>query len=91
MLEPPSGQTCAQYMDTYITGHGGYLQNPDATTSCIFCAYRTSDEFLESSFNILYSHRWRDIGLMMVYIGFNVSTVRFPMSFCAEIWAPHRL
>ena len=60
-------------MNTYITDNGGYLSNPDATSGCDFCTYRTSDQFLENSFNIFYSHRWRDIGLLMVYISFNVS------------------
>ncbi|KAL5527915.1 hypothetical protein ACEPAG_6716 [Sanghuangporus baumii] len=74
-VQPPSGQTCAQYMNTYISNHGGYLQNPDASSSCNFCAYRTTDEFLESSFNIMYSHRWRDVGFMMVYICFNIAAI----------------
>ncbi|KAL5529901.1 SNQ2_5 [Sanghuangporus sanghuang] len=74
-VEPPSGQTCAQYMDPYISNHGGYLQNPDASSSCNFCAYATTDEFLESSFNIMYSHRWRNIAFMVVYIVFNVAAI----------------
>ena len=77
-LEPPSGQTCSQYMSTYIADHGGYLQNPDASASCNFCTYRTSDQFLQSSFNIFYSHRWRNVGLMVVYFTFNVSIMSSP-------------
>ncbi|EJD01720.1 uncharacterized protein FOMMEDRAFT_111764 [Fomitiporia mediterranea MF3/22] len=74
-ITPPSGQTCSQYMNPYISRAGGYLLNPDASTDCQFCAYRTTDEFLETSFNIFYSNHWRDFGLMMVYIGFNIAMI----------------
>lgn len=50
----------------------GYLTNPDATLGCQFCAYRRTDEYLAKSFNIFYSHRWRDFALTFGYIAFNV-------------------
>lgn len=70
---PPNGSTCANYMQQYISQVGGYLTNPDATSNCQFCQYRTTDEFLGNSFNILYSHRWRDIGIVLGITVFNVS------------------
>ena len=72
-IEPPSGQTCGEYMSNYIQLAGGYLTNEDATSSCEYCTYRTTDAFLEESFNIYYSNHWRDFGIFCAYIVFNVS------------------
>lgn len=69
---PPSGQTCAQYMSTFISSSGGYLANPNATSSCQFCGVRTTDELLGANFNIFYDHHWRDFGLMIAFILFNI-------------------
>jgi ATP-binding cassette, subfamily G (WHITE), member 2, SNQ2 len=71
-LEPPSGQSCGSYMQSYISSAGGYLTNPDATSACEFCSSRTTDQFLGPSFNIEYSHHWRNFGFMMAFILFNV-------------------
>ena len=51
---------------------GGYLTNPDSTSACQFCSFRNSDEFLDLSFNIKYSNRWRDVGIFIAFIMFNV-------------------
>ena len=40
-ITPPSGMTCAGYMDSYISAAGGYLSNPDATSACQFCSVRS--------------------------------------------------
>ncbi|RDB26892.1 Brefeldin A resistance protein [Hypsizygus marmoreus] len=74
-LNPPSGQTCARYMEPYIQAAGGYLTNPDATAECNFCSVLDSDKFLEASFNIFYSHRWRDVGFMFAFTIFNIALV----------------
>ncbi|KAJ3558376.1 hypothetical protein NP233_g11520 [Leucocoprinus birnbaumii] len=70
-LNPPSGMTCAQYLNPFISSAGGYLTNPDATSSCNFCSMSTADQFLASGFNIFYDHAWRNFGLMIAYIAFN--------------------
>lgn len=72
-LTPPSGQTCGEYMATYISNAGGYLTDPSSTSTCQFCSTRTTDQFLGMSFNIFYSNRWRDVGLMCAFTVFNVS------------------
>ena len=72
-IEPPSGQTCAQYMGNFIQVAGEYLTNENDTSACHYCASRTTDAFLEESFNIYYSHHWRDFGIFCAYIIFNVS------------------
>jgi CDR ABC transporter len=64
-------------MQQYISNSGGYLKNPDATSLCEFCSSATTDQFLESNFNIHYSHHWRNFGLMMAFVGFNVSHPSF--------------
>ena len=74
-ITPPSGQTCSQYMDRYISSSGGYLTNPDATSSCQFCGVRTTDELLGANFNIFYRHHWRNFGFMIAYIIFNVRSL----------------
>ncbi|KAJ7852075.1 hypothetical protein B0H14DRAFT_3085739 [Mycena olivaceomarginata] len=71
-VDPPSGQTCGTYFAKYISFAGGYLTNSDATSACEFCSTATTDQLLGPSFNIIYSHHWRDAGLMFVYIGFNI-------------------
>jgi len=72
LIDPPSGQTCSQYLGMYISANGGYLSNPSATSQCQFCQHRTADEYLQINFNIRYSHRWRDVGIFIAFIAFNV-------------------
>ncbi|KAG6900276.1 hypothetical protein C0993_000464 [Termitomyces sp. T159_Od127] len=76
-LNPPSGMTCAQYMNNFIAFAGGYLTNPDATSDCTFCSVASSDQFLALNFNIFYSHRWRNIGIMFAFILFNIFCTYF--------------
>lgn len=42
-ITSPLGQTCGQYMNSYISHAGGYLTNPN---SCKFCSVRTTDELI---------------------------------------------
>ncbi|OCF39347.1 ATP-binding cassette transporter [Kwoniella heveanensis CBS 569] len=70
-FDPPSGDTCGSYMADYIGVAGGYLLDPSAQSGCQFCALESTNTFLES-FNIKYSNKWRDFGLMWVYIIVNV-------------------
>ena len=77
---PPSGQTCAQFLQPFVNLAGGYLANPDATNSCDYCAFRTSDQLLASSFNIFYDHRWRDVGILCAFVIFNVRLVQFSLT-----------
>ncbi|KAF9461727.1 pleiotropic drug resistance ABC transporter [Collybia nuda] len=74
-LTPPSGQTCGAFLQTYISNAGGYVANPDATSACDFCAFATTDQFLGASFNIFYSHHWRNAGILFGYILFNIAAL----------------
>lgn len=69
-FDPPSGQTCAQYMSDYISLAGGYLLEPNATRDCSFCTVEDTNVYLKT-LNSDYSHRWRNFGLLWVYILFN--------------------
>ena len=72
-LNPPSGMTCGEYMGLFISSAGGYLTNAADSVSCRYCSTRTTDQFLEGNFNIFYSHRWRNVGIMLAFTAFNVS------------------
>jgi ATP-binding cassette subfamily G (WHITE) protein 2 (PDR) len=75
-FDPPAGQTCGQYMAQYISQVGGYLQNADDTTKCSFCQISDTNVFL-SAVNSNYSDRWRNFGIMWLYIIFNVCMALF--------------
>jgi ATP-binding cassette subfamily G (WHITE) protein 2 (PDR) len=75
-FDPPSGSTCANYMDGFISANGGYLQNPSATSNCSFCAISSTNTFL-TNFGYGYSHRWRNFGFMWIYIIFNIAMALF--------------
>ena len=60
VFDPPVGETC-----------GTYLLNPSATANCWYCPLQTADQFL-ASLNMSWDTRWRNLGLMWVYIAFNV-------------------
>ncbi|EIM87152.1 pleiotropic drug resistance ABC transporter [Stereum hirsutum FP-91666 SS1] len=74
-LTPPSGQTCGDYLSSYINASGGYITDPSATDTCSYCSSATTDEFLANNFNIFYSQRWRNFGLMWAYIFFNIAAI----------------
>ncbi|KAG2073832.1 hypothetical protein BDR04DRAFT_1178890 [Suillus decipiens] len=71
-VNPPSGLTCAAYMDPYISSAGGYVTNPNATSQCLYCPYLTANEYLLSGFNISYSHHWRNLGIVLGIVVFNI-------------------
>jgi ATP-binding cassette subfamily G (WHITE) protein 2 (PDR) len=69
-FDPPSGQTCGAYLQTYINTAGGYVQNSQATENCSFCQIKSTNVFL-TSVSANYSTRYRDFGIMWVFIIFN--------------------
>lgn len=64
--------SCREYMEDYQSANGGYLLNPDAGSSepCNFCTLGYSNQYL-SSVSIDFGNRWRDFGLIWVYIVVN--------------------
>ncbi|KAF9242291.1 ABC-2 type transporter-domain-containing protein [Melanogaster broomeanus] len=85
-LQPPSGQTCGTYMGPYMSYAGGYLTNPAATTSCEFCPFRTTDQYMLLSFNITYGRHWWDMGIMLGVTVFNVLAI-FALTYLFRIRA----
>jgi ABC-type multidrug transport system permease subunit len=73
VFDPPPRTTCAAYLKPYLeTMHApGYLVNPNATTGCEYCPISSTDQFLASR-DVYWDLRWRNLGLGLVYIGFNV-------------------
>lgn len=75
-FQPPSGQTCGQYMDPYISKAGGYLKSSSATSDCEYCTYDSTNVFLKAV-SASYSHSWRDFGILWGYILFNTGAAVF--------------
>lgn len=71
MFQPPSGKTCGEYAGAFANATMAAIYNPEATSDCEFCSVSVADVYL-SSLNMLYSERWRNVGLLIVYIVFNV-------------------
>lgn len=58
-------------MIDFISSSGGAIYNPNATSGCEYCSATTTNSFLSAVF-VNYSDRWRNFGLMWVYIIANV-------------------
>jgi len=70
-FQPPQGETCGQYMAAYIDAAGGYLASPNATDTCRYCTISDTNVFL-ASVKSGYADRYRNFGLLWVYIAFNI-------------------
>lgn len=57
-------------MASYISSSGGYLVDIGNTEQCEFCQLSNTNEYL-STVNIQYEDRWRNFGIVLVYIVFN--------------------
>ena len=77
VMDPPEGQTCGEYLSTYIEDNTGYLTNPNDTQSCQYCPYSYQQEVV-ARFNVKWVYRWRNFGFLWAYIIFNF----FAMLFC---------
>lgn len=80
-VSPPDGQTCGRYLDPYIQAVKGKLLNPEASVDCKICPMSSTDQFL-ASLHMSYSDVGRNIGLLFVYIGFNVFAALFMYWLC---------
>lgn len=75
-FNPPTGQTCGQYMEVFSEMTGGMVYNPDSVQNCEYCSMASTNTFLASVFSF-YSQRWRNFGLMWAYIIFNAFAAVF--------------
>ncbi|OHE99417.1 ABC-2 type transporter [Colletotrichum orchidophilum] len=69
---PSSNMTCGEFLGPFIRSAGGYLVNAAATDTCGYCRMNTTDDYL-ARYEIKYDDRWRNFGLLWVYIVFNVA------------------
>ncbi|GLB08738.1 hypothetical protein AtubIFM57258_004643 [Aspergillus tubingensis] len=69
VFNPPSGQTCGQYLKDYMERNPGYLENPAATQNCGYCKYSLGDDYAKT-LNYYYADRWRD---WAVFLGFCIT------------------
>ncbi|PLB49697.1 ATP-binding cassette transporter [Aspergillus steynii IBT 23096] len=90
-FDPPSGQTCQEYLGGMLGVAGGQLMNPEATSSCNYCSLSVADEYM-ASVGIHWEHRWRNFGILWAYIAFNIfmATVLYYL-FRIRRWSPGKL
>lgn len=69
VFDTPSGQTCAQYLSDYMQGMGSRtnLINPDATSGCQVCQYRTGADYLYTLNLKDYYYGWRDAAICVIF------------------------
>ncbi|PLB46038.1 hypothetical protein P170DRAFT_458215 [Aspergillus steynii IBT 23096] len=70
-MQPAANLTCGEYMSDFIRNAGGYLLDEDARDQCEYCRLTSTDDYL-ATFDIYYTDRWRNFGLLWVYIGVNI-------------------
>ena len=70
-VQPPSGMTCGEYLNSYASAAKGSIYNPSATSDCHYCSISTADDYLAGS-GITYSTRWRNYGIGFAFIFFNI-------------------
>lgn len=75
-FNPPAGMTCQTYLASYLQTAPGTLQNPQATSNCNYCSLSSANQFL-AGVDIYWTDRWRDFGLMWVYVFFNAAAAVF--------------
>lgn len=70
---PRAGASCQEYMEPYRLFAGGYLTGGtnSSMTDCAYCPIDSTNTFL-TAVGIDYNNRWRDWGILWVYIIFNV-------------------
>lgn len=71
-VAPPTNMSCLEFLGPYASTSGGHVLNPAAVDTCRYCPISNTDQFL-ATFDIDYADRWRNFGLLWVYIGFNVA------------------
>ncbi|KAF9907297.1 hypothetical protein EC991_011119 [Linnemannia zychae] len=73
-FNPPPGQTCEQYAAAFLDKATGYIANPLATYECEYCTYEKGQDFYQG-LSMDYANRWRNVGIMFIYLAFNVIMV----------------
>lgn len=77
-LNPPSNMTCKEFLGTQIAAAGGYLKagTENSMTDCSYCPIGRTNDYL-AGIGINFADRWRNFGLLFVYIAFNIAGALF--------------
>lgn len=69
IFDPPSGQTCAQYLEAWLAGPGARnnLVNADATADCRVCQYGRGSDYLYTINLNDYYYGWRDAAICVLF------------------------
>lgn len=69
-FNPPAGQTCGEYLQSYLEGYGqlNLLANPNDTTLCRVCQYRDGSGYLYTLNITKYLDGWRDAGILAIFV-----------------------
>jgi ATP-binding cassette subfamily G (WHITE) protein 2 (PDR) len=88
VFQPPSGQSCGDYLNAYLKMAPGQLTNPAAMSNCSYCPLTTADQFLSAS-EIKWSQRWSNFGIVWAYIFFNIAAA-FILYYAFRVskWSP---
>lgn len=68
---PPQNMTCGEFLGPFAQAAGGRVLNGDALDLCGYCPLGSTDDFL-ARFELSYDTRWRDFGIVWVYIVVNI-------------------
>lgn len=71
VFDPPAGQTCGEYLAPYLVQSPGILLNAESMSDCQFCALTTADQYVSQN-EIVWAERWRNWGIVWVYVAFNI-------------------
>ncbi|KAG0215682.1 hypothetical protein BGX28_008928 [Mortierella sp. GBA30] len=74
VFNAPLGQTCGEYAAAFMKTATGYLNNPNDTANCQYCQYSYGQDFYEG-LSMDFANRWRNVGIMCIYLAFNVVMV----------------
>lgn len=74
IFNPPAGQTCGEYASKFMETATGYISNLNATSGCQYCTYEKGQDFYQG-LSMDYDNRWRNVGIMFIYLAFNVVMV----------------
>ncbi len=48
-FEPPSGTSCVDYAQNFLTSATGYLLNPNSTAGCEYCRYKNGQSYVSAA------------------------------------------
>ncbi|ORX71863.1 hypothetical protein DL89DRAFT_277579 [Linderina pennispora] len=72
IFNPPPRMTCQQYAGLWVSKAIGYINNPNATSSCEYCQFKDGDDFYKT-LSWSFDHRWRNWGILAGYAIFNIA------------------